>query len=125
MSDRERHHVLVVDDQAEMASVIADALDDLGYTTFPAYSGAYALQVLRSERVDAVVTDLTMPKVNGLEVLRASQRLDPSRPVILMTGFGGVDSALQAFEVGAYQYLLKPFRIEALAAALRNALARG
>lgn len=125
MSDRERHHVLVVDDQAEMASVIADALDDLGYATFPVYSGSYALEVLRSERVDAVVTDLTMPKVNGLDVLRASQRLDPSRPVILMTGFGAVDSALQAFEVGAYQYLLKPFRIEALAAALRKALAHG
>jgi len=125
MNERDRPHVLVVDDRAEMASVIADALVDHGYVAFAARSGREALEVLESERVDAVVTDLTMPQVDGLDVLRASQRLDPSRPVILMTGFGAIDSALQAFEVGAYQYLLKPFRMDTLAAVLRNALARG
>jgi DNA-binding NtrC family response regulator len=125
MNERDRPHVLVVDDREEMATVIADALVDHGYVAFAARSGREALEVLQSERVDAVVTDLTMPQVDGLEVLRASQRLDPSRPVILMTGFGAIDSALQAFEVGAYQYLLRPFRMDTLAAALRNALARG
>jgi two-component system response regulator AtoC len=124
MSERDQPHVLIVDDQAEMASLVADALVDEGYVAFAAYSGGEALDVLKTERVDAVVTDLTMPRVNGLDVLRASQRLDPKRPVILMTGFGAIDSALQAFEVGAYQYLLKPFRMETLAAVLRKALAR-
>jgi DNA-binding NtrC family response regulator len=122
MNEHDRPRVLVVDDQSEMATVIADALDDHGYTAFAAYSGSCALEVLRNERVDAVITDLTMPRVNGLDVLRVSQRLDPSRPVILMTGFGAVDSALQAFEVGAYQYLLKPFRMETLTEVLRRAL---
>jgi len=125
MNESDRPHVLVVDDREEMATVIADALVDHGYVAFAARSGREALEMLQSERVDAVVTDLTMPQVDGLEVLRASQRLDPSRPVILMTGFGGMDSALQAFEVGAYQYLLKPFRMDTLATVLRNALARG
>jgi two-component system response regulator HydG len=124
MKELERPHVLVVDDKAEMTAVIADALVDHGYTAYLAYSGAEALEVLRSERVDAVVTDLSMPQVDGLEVLRASRRLDPSRPVILMTGFGAVDSALQAFEIGAYQYLRKPFRMDRLAEVLRKALAR-
>jgi len=124
MTEPERPRVLVVDDQAEMATVIADSLVDYGYTAYAAYSGSHALEMLRKERMDAVVTDLTMPRVNGLDVLRASQRLDPSRPVILMTGFGAVDSALQAFEVGAYQYILKPFRIDTLAEVLRKALAR-
>jgi DNA-binding NtrC family response regulator len=124
MNERDQPHVLVVDDQAEMASLVADALVDQGYVAFAAYSGSEALDVLRSERVDAVITDLTMPRVDGLDVLRASQRQDPTRPVILMTGFGAIDSALQAFEVGAYQYLLKPFRMETLAAVLRKALAR-
>lgn len=124
MTEPDRPHVLVVDDQREMAAVIADALVDEGYTAFAASSGPEALEVLRNERVDAVVTDLTMPKVDGLQLLRESQRMDPSRPVILMTGFGAVDSALRAFEVGAYQYLLKPFRMETLAAVLRKALAR-
>ncbi len=125
MNERERPHVLVVDDQTDMAGVIAEALVDHGYTAFTASSGSEALDVLRNERVDAVVTDLSMPHVDGLDVLRASRRLDPSRPVILMTGFGAVDSALQAFEVGAYQYLLKPFRMDTLAEALRKALTRG
>jgi len=124
MTEPDRPHILVVDDQADMATVIADSLVDYGYTAYAAYSGSYALEMLRKEHVDAVVTDLTMPRVNGLDVLRASQRLDPSRPVILMTGFGAVNSALQAFEVGAYQYILKPFRIDALAEVLRKALAR-
>lgn len=124
MNQPDRPRVLVVDDQAEMAAVIADALVDQGYTAFAAYSGTEALHVLRSERVDVVVTDLTMPKVDGIDVLRMSQRLDPSRPVILMTGFGAIDSALQAFDVGAYQYLLKPFRMDTLAEVLRKALAR-
>lgn len=125
MNDREHPHVLVVDDQPDMASLVADALVDQGYVALAAFSGSEALDVLRSERVDAVITDLTMPKVDGMDVLRASQRLDPTRPVILMTGFGAIDSALQAFEVGAYQYILKPFRMETLAAVLRKALARG
>ena len=125
MNERDRPHVLVVDDREEMATVIADALVDHGYVAFAARSGREALEMLQSERVDAVVTDLTMPLVDGLEVLRVSQRLDPSRPVILMTGFGAMGSALQAFEVGAYQYLLKPFRMDTLATVLRNALARG
>jgi len=125
MNERDRPHVLVVDDREEMATVIADALVDHGYVAFAARSGREALEMLQSERVDAVVTDLTMPQVDGLEVLRVSQRLDPSRPVILMTGFGAMGSALQAFEVGAYQYLLKPFRMDTLATVLRNALARG
>lgn len=125
MNDRDLPHVLVVDDQAEMASLVADALVDHGYFAVAAYSGSEALEVLESEHVDAVVTDLSMPNIDGIDVLRASQRLDPSRPVILMTGFGAIDSALQAFEVGAYQYLLKPFRMEALTAVLRKALARG
>lgn len=125
MNEPQRACVLVVDDQSDMAAVIADALVDHGYTAFAAYSGHEALEVLRSEHVDAVITDLTMPKIGGLEVLRASQRLDPSRPVILMTGLGTMDSALRAVEVGAYQYMLKPFRMDSLMQVLRTALGRG
>jgi CheY-like chemotaxis protein len=97
MNEQGRPRVLVVDDQAEMAAVIADALVDRGYTAYAVYSGSIALELLRNQRADAVVTDLTMPRVNGLDVLRASQRLDPSRPVILMTVFGAADSALQEY----------------------------
>jgi DNA-binding NtrC family response regulator len=125
MNEHDRPRILVVDDQADMAAVIADALVDQGYVAFAAHSGTEAVDVLKKKRVDAVVTDLTMPTMDGLDVLRASQQLDPSRPVILMTGLGTIDSALQAFEVGAYQYLLKPFRMDALTSVLRNALARG
>jgi two-component system response regulator HydG len=117
--------VLVVDDRAEMAETIADALQDHGYDGVAVTSGHDALRALGSERVDAVVTDLRMPGIDGLAVLEASRRLDPSRPVIVMTAYGSLDTAIESSGRGAAQYLIKPFRIEALVRILEDAFARG
>ncbi len=114
--------VLVVDDRPEMAQMIADDLTDRGYETVAVSSGGEALRLLNSERVDALVTDLRMPEVDGLELLRISRELDPTRPVILMTAFEAMDTAIEASELGVCHYLTKPFRLDLLARLLRQAI---
>lgn len=116
------NRVLVVDDKVDMAEMIADDLSDRGYEAVAVSSGQAALAVLHAQRIDAIVTDLRMPGMDGFALVEASQGLDPSRPVILMTAFSAIDSAMRAFEVGAYQYLMKPFRLDALAQVLDKAL---
>jgi DNA-binding NtrC family response regulator len=116
--------VLVVDDWVEMAEMIADDLCDRGYAAKAVSSGKEALRVLQTERVDALVTDLRMPEVDGLSLLHASIKLDPSRPVIAMTAYSGLETAMEATGGGAFQYLMKPFRLDALARLLDQALNR-
>jgi len=116
--------VLVVDDRADMAEMLADDLCDRGYDGVAITSGREALHLLQTQRVDALVTDVRMPDVDGMMLLRASLELDPSRPVILMTAYGTLDTAMEASGAGAYQYLLKPFRLDHLVRMLRQALER-
>ena len=124
MSHVEPARVLVVDDKAEMADMIADDLCDRGYEGVSVSSGAETLRLLRTQRFDVLVTDLRMPGMDGFALLKESQSLDPSRPVILMTAFTAIDTAMRAFDVGAYQYLMKPFRLDALAQVLEKSLRR-
>jgi DNA-binding NtrC family response regulator len=118
----ETRRILVVDDRHEMAEMIADDLSDRGYEGLAVTSGREALRVLRTERIDVLVTDLRMPEIDGLALLRASLDLDPSRPVIMMTAYGTIDTAVEAAGSGAYHYLTKPFRLEALVRVLEQAL---
>jgi two-component system response regulator HydG len=115
--------ILVVDDEIEMANTIADALTDHGYWSLALGSGREAISSLRSDRFDAIITDLRMPDVDGLAVLHESRDLDPSRPVIVMTGYGALQTALEAARYGAYHYITKPFSLALLAHLLETALA--
>lgn len=122
MYDKAALRILVVDDELEMAAVIAEELGDRGYSAVALRSGAVALERLRREPFDALVTDLRMPGVDGLELLRASRLLDPSRPVIVMTGHGAIDTALEAANQGAFHYLTKPFSLAHLVELIEMAL---
>ena len=114
--------VLIVDDRLEMAEMLAEGLADHGYELVPVASSREALARLEAEPIDALVTDLRMPEVDGLQLLAASRRLDPSRPVIVMTAYGAIDTAIESIRQGAYHYLTKPFRLEELVIFLRRAL---
>jgi two-component system response regulator HydG len=114
--------VLVVDDNLEMARTLTEGLCDRGYEAVAVGSGDAAAERLKSEHVDAVVTDLRMPKVDGLDLLALSRSLSPDRPVIVMTAFSAVDTAVESIRQGAYHYLTKPFKLEELALFLRRAL---
>jgi DNA-binding NtrC family response regulator len=123
---REGHtpRILVVDDDFEMAAMIVEELGDRGYSAVPLRSGAVAIDRLNHETFDAIVTDLRMPGVDGLGLLTQSRALDPSRPVIVMTGHGAIDTALEAAHRGAFHYLTKPFTLAHLVELLDAALNR-
>jgi two-component system response regulator HydG len=114
--------VLVVDDNIEMARMLCDELHDRGYDAFPMTTTSDALRALESEVIDAVVTDLRLPDGDGLQILASSKRGQPDRPVLVMTAYGAVDSAVESIRKGAHHYLTKPFDAGELALFLDRAL---
>jgi two-component system response regulator HydG len=119
---RPQPRVLIVDDIIEMAKTLADGLSERGYDAVAAGGGRDAIDRLASEAIDAVITDLRMPGVDGMAVLAASRAADPQRPVIVMTAYSALDSAIESIRQGAYHYLTKPFKLEELAIFLQRAL---
>lgn len=114
--------ILVVDDQFEMAQTLCEGLADQDFDAVPIGSSRRALELLARETFDAVVTDLRMPEVDGLSLVTQSRRLAPERPVLVMTAYGAIDSAVESIRLGAYHYLTKPFKLEELIIFLRRAL---
>src|SRR5262249_53560451 len=96
------HTVLIAEDEANMRRVLSALLERDGYRTLEAPDGAAALELLARESVDAILTDLRMPKLNGLELLEAVRRKHPEIPVIMLTAHGTVGSAVEALKQGAF-----------------------
>jgi two-component system response regulator HydG len=116
--------VLVVDDKREMAEMLADGLAAHGYEALSMGSREALLAVAR-DPIDLLVTDLRMPEVDGLALLEASRKAAPDRPVIVMTAYGAVDTAVESIRRGAYHYLSKPFKLEELLVFVERALDEG
>jgi len=115
--------ILIVDDEAAIRQSLAESLADEGYRTHAAETGEEALAKLNTETYDLVVTDLKMPNVSGLELLQALRNQDRQTPVIMMTAYGDVDTAVESMRLGAYDFIQKPFKLSDMrrqvAAALR------
>ncbi|NLF38311.1 sigma-54-dependent Fis family transcriptional regulator [bacterium] len=106
--------VVVVDDEQDLRENVAEYLAARGFTTHTAETGAAALEVIESERISAVVLDLVMPGMGGLDVLRQIKAIDPHIQVIMVTGKGSVQSAVEAMRAGAYDYVTKPVKLAEL-----------
>jgi DNA-binding NtrC family response regulator len=117
--------VLIVEDEERMARVISDALTRAGYDCETCGSGEAALAALDARGADAVVTDWKMPGMDGLELLRRIHGARPELPVIMVTAFGSVPSAVAAMREGAFDYLTKPFDNDELRALVGRALELG
>jgi two-component system response regulator AtoC len=113
--------ILVVDDEPLMRGFVAETLRRLGKEVVLAADGREALQRLEGESFDLIFTDLMMPYLNGLEVLKAAKGRSPEVLVILATAFGTIETAVEAMRLGAFNFLIKPFSPEALEAALEKA----
>lgn len=115
--------VLVVDDEQLIREILADFLSMEGYAVRTAADGAIAAQELRRSRYDVVITDLKMPNMGGLDLLAEVRRTNPNALTLVMTGFGTVETAIDAMKRGAYDYVLKPFRVEQVLGLIRDGLA--
>jgi DNA-binding NtrC family response regulator len=107
--------VLLVDDQSDMAETLAEGLADRGYLAIACSSSRAAAERIAKEPFDAIVTDLRMPEIDGLGLLALSRASAPERPVIVMTAYGAIETAVDAIRRGAYHYLTKPFALDELA----------
>src|SRR5882672_853547 len=102
--------VLLAEDEVTIVVTLRDALEEAGHAVEHAADTKRALALLESFGPDCVLTDIRMPGEGGMAVLKRSVELDPRRPVILMTGFGTIDQAVEAMRIGAANYIQKPFR---------------
>src|SRR5260370_41222453 len=114
--------ILIVEDEPKMLRLLDLNLVDDGHTTHTAPDAETALKALRKEKIDLVLTDLKLPGMDGLEFLHAVKRADANVPVIVMTAFGTVETAVEAMKAGASDYLLKPFSMEGLKLLIRKGL---
>ncbi|MBM3989018.1 MAG: sigma-54-dependent Fis family transcriptional regulator [Planctomycetes bacterium] len=106
--------ILLAEDEVTIHVTLRDALEDAGHLVLHAPDTAQALALLDSARPDVVLTDIRMPGEGGMAVLKRSIELDPRRPVVLMTGYGTIDQAVDAMRIGAVNYVQKPFRNESI-----------
>ncbi len=100
--------ILVVEDKESMARMLKETLEMEGYEVITARDGAEGIKMIKENKVDVVLTDLRLPKKDGLEVLKASKEKNPLAPVIVMTAYGSVETAVNAMKSGAYDFITKP-----------------
>ncbi len=116
--------VLVVDDQEDMRWVLSNLLEKEGFGVATACDGSEALEVAAKAEPHIVLLDLRMPRLDGMACLGPLRRLHPMVPVIVLTAKGDEDNEVRVLELGADDFLTKPFRAKALAARLHNVLSR-
>ncbi len=114
--------ILIVEDKESMAQMLKETLEPEGYEVMIANNGAEGIRMLKENRVDVVLTDLRLPKKNGLEVLKASKSENPLIPVIVMTAYGSVETAVNAMKLGAYDFITKPLDTDYLQLLIERSL---
>ena len=119
--DGGKHRLLIVDDDQEMLSVLQNLFLQEGYLVEVSHNGKEAISKCRDAVFDIIVTDIIMPGASGLDVLREVKKIRPETLVILITGFASLETAIKAIREGAYDYITKPFKLEQLNVAVRNA----
>jgi signal transduction histidine kinase/CheY-like chemotaxis protein len=115
--------LLVVDDEAPHMQALCSTLEQEGYVTRGFTSGHEATAALRGESFDLLLTDLMMPQIDGISLLRACREIDPDLACIVMTGHGTIATAVDALKAGAIDYVLKPFKVNSILPVLARALA--
>lgn len=119
-----KNRILIVDDDRTACDMLSEALAGQDYDIHIALSGEEAVEAGQQVPFDVVVTDLKMKEVDGIEVVRAFQQRSPDTAVIVITAFGSIDSAVEAIEVGAYDYLSKPLNLNEIRLTVKRALER-
>ncbi len=117
-----RYRLLVVDDEAIVVSLVRDALEDEDYDIVTAMTGTDALSLIEQQSFDLLITDIRMPGMNGIDLVKAARDKQPELGVIFMTGYANLNSAKDAIKQGAFDYIMKPFELTEIRQAVRNGL---
>jgi DNA-binding NtrC family response regulator len=113
--------VMIVDDEQDFVEMLAARLNEIGEKVSWANSGAECLKLLEKQQIDVVILDIKMPGMDGIETLREIKKRYPLIEVIMLTGHGTTETAVQGMKLGAYDYLLKPADFEDLQTKLKGA----
>jgi two-component system response regulator HydG len=116
------YKVLVVDDDLEMCGLISDALKGEDFSATSTGDSLEASKILKRQEFDVIVTDLEMKGLKGLDLLEEARQVTPLTPVIIITAFGTIESALKAMKMGAYDYVTKPFQMDEFVTTVKKAL---
>ena len=114
--------ILVVDDEKSMREILEIFLTSEGYSVFAAENGGKAIETVKKDIFDLIITDMKMPEVGGLELLKAVKQIAPETTVVIVTAFGTTESAVEAMKLGAYDYIQKPFKMDDIRLVVKNAL---
>lgn len=117
----ETFRVLIVDDNREIRAILEEYLREEGYAAEGAGDGNEALAKHGESRFDLIITDLNMPGMTGMELIKAISKEESSTEFIIITGYASLDTAIEAVKAGAFDYIVKPFRIEELRVVIKNA----
>jgi DNA-binding response OmpR family regulator len=116
--------ILITEDDHRLSESVVSALEKDDFKCEPAYDGQMALKYFQNNKYDLVLLDLNLPKINGIDLCRRMREINASIPIIIITAFGDIDSKMEAFNLGADDYLVKPFHIKELLAKVKIFLKR-
>lgn len=122
MENLNKGKILIVEDEKSMREVLGILLEGEGYDVTLAAGGIDGMALLNRDIFDMVITDINMPKVNGFEILKKVRETSPDTLVIMITAFGTTESAIEAMQLGAYDYIHKPFKIDEIRLVVKKAL---
>ena len=117
--------ILLVDDEVDLTDTTKTLLENRGYDVTAVNSGDSAIKTLGQEKYDVMVLDLKMPGMDGISTLKEIKKLHFSTQILVLTGHGAINTALEAMELGAYDYLTKPCDIDELTEKLEDAIKKG
>jgi two-component system response regulator PilR (NtrC family) len=120
--EKSKGRILVVDDEKSMREILEIFLKNEGYSVSVAENGEKAIETVKKDVFDLIITDMKMPKVSGLELLKNVKHITPDTVVVIVTAFGTTESAVEAMKLGAYDYIQKPFQMDDIRLVVKNAL---
>jgi len=127
MNDETHHaavdhrHLLIIDDEENMRHMLSNLLKKSGYRIETASNGHEGLEMVDQREYDFILCDLKMPNMNGMEFLISAREKVGSTPVIMMSAYGSIDTAVEAIKLGAYDYISKPFKTDEVHIVLKKA----
>src|SRR3989344_5968191 len=114
--------ILMVDDDPEVLRTLEKIMKRKGYQTIPFSNPLLALETMRTRRPDLILTDLKMPEMDGIQFMQEAKKIHPSVPVVLITAYATVDTAVSAIQLGGFDHVRKPFEISRIYAVIEKAL---